>query len=113
MMATDPGENLVITAAALSPPESGARRIAGTVENRTDRPMEPVRLEFDLFDSESRIVERSMIEVGAVGARDRRDFLLPVESEKVAGFRVRAGSPDNVRPAWLGGGCGSNACREK
>lgn len=112
LMVTDPGDNLAITEASLSTSPGGDRSVAGTVENRTDRRMAPVRLEIEFIDSQSRIVDRLGVEAAKIEARGKWEFRQPVESEAAVGFRARVGSPDNVRPAWLGGGCGSELCRK-
>lgn len=112
LMVTDPGENLMIVEANFVGTMVEGREVAGTVENRTDRSMSPVRVEFDFINRESRIIESVMAEAPSLEARGRWSFTVPVPSDRIVGFRARVGSPDNVRPAWLGGGCGSSLCEE-
>ena len=112
LMATDPGDNLVITEGLIHNLPSGDRVVRGTVQNRTDRTMSPVRIEIDFIDAESRIVDHVTAETAEIAAGGSWTFEMPVEAEAAAGFRGRVGSPDNVRPAWLGGGCGSDLCHE-
>lgn len=111
-MITDPGENLKIVDAQFTGSILEGREVAGRVENRTDRVMSPVRVEFDFIDRESRILERETVETESVQGRTEWSFTIPVPSDSIVGFRARVGSPDNVRPVWLGGGCGSSLCEE-
>lgn len=112
MMVIDPGDNLKITDAQFTGPPGEGRDVTGTVENLTDREMSPVRIEFDFIDGESQIIDRLATETPSIEGRGVWTFTIPVPSDSVVGFRARVGSPDNVRPIWLGGGCGSHLCDE-
>lgn len=110
---TDPGENLVIEDAGFEGSMGVGRRVEGIVENRTDRVMAQVRVELDFIDRNSQIIGTSVVETSGIEGEGRWEFVVPVPSDSVVGFRGRVGSPDNVRPMWLGGGCGSSLCRSE
>lgn len=111
LMVIDPGDNILITQAGFQELPSGERVVRGLVENQTNREMSPVRVALEFIDSESRVLDRAEVETAEVGPRGRWEFEVPIRIDSVAGFRGRVGSPDNVRPFWLGGGCGSAVCR--
>lgn len=113
LVVTDPGENLVIVEAAFDEGSGSGRTVAGVVENHTDHVMSPVRVKLDFIDRDSRIIASSTVETDRVESMGRWNFTVPVPSDSAAGFRGRVGSPDNVRPGWLGGGCGSSLCRDE
>ena len=109
LVATDPGDNLVLVEAGFTTGRSGSRVVAGTVRNATDRTCAQVRARIDLLDGNDSVVGETFAITDALGAGETWMFEAPVDAEHAVRFRVSVTSPENTRPAGLGG-CPTTIC---
>src|SRR5512145_1393118 len=56
LVATDPGDNLVVIESELETDRSGRRVVRGVVQNRTGRAFSRVRVRVDLLDEADRVI---------------------------------------------------------
>lgn len=103
LAATDPRKNLVVVEAGFETTAGGQRTITGKVENRTGRSYSPVVVQIELMNVEGLVVQTTLVNSIAVGAGASWAFGAPVEVVGASRFRVSVSSPENTRPAWLGG----------
>ena len=109
LVATDPGDNLVVVDAAFATTPQGVRVVAGAVENRTDRAYGNVQVQIDFLNAAGGVVGYSIAAVNTIPAGNAWSFAAPVDAEGAVGFRTAVDSPENRRPAWLGG-CATTIC---
>jgi hypothetical protein len=102
LAATDPAGNLVLVSAEFAEGTSG-RVVTGMVENRTARVFRRVRAQFDLLSDDGRLLGRTTARVDSVLAGQTWRFEVPVQAPGAVALRGTVASPDNRRPAWLGG----------
>lgn len=109
MMATDPGDNLVVSGARLVTGEGGDKVISGTVINKADRSYADVRVTIEPYDSLSIPLEPATVIVGSLESRERSSFGAAVDGRTV-GFTISVSSPENTRPSWFGE-CSTTFCQ--
>jgi hypothetical protein len=102
--ATDPQDNLIIVESRFTTDETGSQIIAGTIENTTNRPFSNVKVSIELIDESGTVMASTSTTRNELGPKQTGTFQFPVNRPGVITFRVDVTSPDNVRPAWLGGG---------
>lgn len=102
LAATDPDHNLVLVSAEIADGTSG-RVVAGMVENRTSRSYSRVRAQFDLLADDGRVVGRAIARTDTIRGGQTWTFSAPVQAPGAVRLRGIVASPDNRRPAWLGG----------
>ena len=109
LVATDPGANLVVVDARFATTPRGVRVVSGAVENRTARAYGNVQVQIDLLNSAGSVVGFSIAAASRIPGGEAWKFAAPVEEEGAVGFRTSVDSPENRRPAWLGG-CATTIC---
>ena len=109
LVATNPDDNLVVVDARFATTPRGVRVVSGAVENRTGRAYGNVQVQIDLLDSTGSVVGFSIAAASSIQGGQAWKFDAPVEGEGAVGFRTSVESPENRRPAWLGG-CATTIC---
>lgn len=109
LVATDPGDNLVLKNNEFRILESGSRVAAGIVENKTGRSFSDVMVEIEFLNEQGEIVDTRALTTNAIEGGMLWQFELPVIRKDVVDFNTKISSPENVRPEWLGG-CTTTIC---
>lgn len=102
-IATDPGDNLVIAEAKFAESQSGNQVVSGMVRNTTDRPYAQVKVFVELLNSEGVVIGTSSASIDILEAGSTWNFEAPMIVGGAINFRATVSSPENRRPAWLGG----------
>lgn len=109
LIATNPGANLVVVNAGFGTTPLGVRVVSGAVENRTGRSYGNVQVRIDLLNPTGDVIGFSIAAINSIRGGEAWKFDAPIDVEGAVGFRTSVDSPENRRPAWLGG-CATTVC---
>lgn len=96
LVATDPGDNLALTGAALHPTPDGRTAVVARLENRTDRDYRHVRVVVSLVRPGAEVAGTGFIRLGGLAAGEARAVTLPLDDAAGGGAGASAAT-DTLR----------------
>lgn len=88
LVATDPGDNIVLTSRGVKTAEDGNRLVTGILENRTDGIFSHVQLDIAFLDKAGNVVGTTVPRTRDLGAGETWSFAAPIPAQNAVRARL-------------------------